>query len=216
MPLTLRPYKPPSTSWAFLSIVVPIMTIVFLFDQVTKYWAESTLCPFNSFPAQGSFKFVCTYNTGSAFGMFQDQTIPLIFASFAGIGLLLWIYKTHLIQGPWLHLSMGLQLGGAIGNLTDRLRFGHVTDFIQLAFWPVFNLADASIVVGVILLVAVFLLPSRFGVTDRSAIQSDGMLNDSISTEENTKTTTEPISAVTIEVPTSDDRESKHSDPNGN
>lgn len=216
MPLTLRPYKPPSTSWAFLSIVVPIMTIVFLFDQVTKYWAESTLCPFNSFPAQGSFKFVCTYNTGSAFGMFQDQTIPLIFASFAGIGLLLWIYKTHLIRGPWLHLSMGLQLGGAVGNLTDRLRFGQVTDFIQLAFWPVFNLADASIVVGVILLVAVFLLPSRFGVTDRSAIRSDGMLNDSISTEENTKTTTEPISAVTIEAPTSDDRESKHSDPNGN
>ena len=216
MPLTLRPYKPPSTSWAFLSIVVPIMTIVFLFDQVTKYWAESTLCPFNSFPAQGSFKFVCTYNTGSAFGMFQDQTIPLIFASFAGIGLLLWIYKTHLIRGPWLHLSMGLQLGGAVGNLTDRLRFGQVTDFIQLAFWPVFNLADASIVVGVILLVAVFLLPSTFGVTDRRTIRSDGMLNDEISTGENTKTTTEPISAVTIEVPTSDDRESKHSDPNGN
>ena len=216
MPLTLGPYKPPSTNWAFLSIVVPIMTIVFLFDQVTKYWAESTLCPFNSFPAQGSFKFVCTYNTGSAFGMFQDQTIPLIFASFAGIGLLLWIYKTHLIRGPWLHLSMGLQLGGAVGNLTDRLRFGQVTDFIQLAFWPVFNLADASIVVGVILLVAVFLLPSTFGVTDRRTIRSDGMLNDEISTGENTKTTTEPISAVTIEVPSSDDRESKHSDPNGN
>jgi len=216
MPFTFRPFNPPSTNWAFLTIVVPIMAIVFLLDQATKYWAESTLCPFDSFPAQGSFKFVCTYNTGSAFGMFQDQTIPLIFASFAGIGLLLWIYKTHLIQGPWLHLSMGLQLGGAIGNLTDRLRFGQVTDFIQLAFWPVFNLADASIVVGVILLVAVFLLPNKFGITNRRTVHSDAVLNDEISTGENTNPTTETLSAVTIEPPTSDDRELKQGDPNEN
>ena len=216
MRLTPKSYSTGSLSRIFDWMVVPIMAIVFLLDQATKYWVESTLCPFQSFPAQGSFKFVCTYNTGSAFGMFQDQTIPLIFASFAGIGLLLWLYKTHLVRGPWIHISMGLQLGGAIGNLTDRLRFGQVTDFIQLAFWPVFNLADASIVVGVILLIAVFVLPNKFGVMHRETRSPDKSSNSSVTNEADGPNAAKVLPIATITSSTLNNDQPEPGGHNGN
>ncbi|MBM3925173.1 MAG: signal peptidase II [SAR202 cluster bacterium] len=139
-------------------LLLPVIGIIYLLDQVTKYWAEENLCPSRSIPEEGSFRLTCTYNTGTAFGLFPDQTILLIIASFIGMGVLLLVYRHQPFPSPWLRLSLGMQLGGAIGNLTDRLRFGQVTDFVQLAWWPVFNLADASIVIGIIILIAVFIL----------------------------------------------------------
>ena len=139
---TLRPwYK----DW----LLVPIVIVVYLFDQITKFWVEQQLCPFGAIPSQGPFRITCTYNSGSAFGLFPDQTMLLIFSSFVAIGVMLWIYHNYPIHGHLLRLSLGLQLGGATGNLTDRILFGQVTDFIQIGFWPVFNIADSSIVVGV-------------------------------------------------------------------
>ena len=140
-------------------LLIPLVGIVYVLDQITKYLVESTLCEGNrSIPEVGQFRLTCSYNSGSAFGLFPDQTVLLILASFVGIGVLIFIYRHYPFPGRMLRVSLGLQLGGAIGNLTDRLRFGEVTDFVQLGFWPVFNLADASIVIGVTMLVALFLV----------------------------------------------------------
>jgi signal peptidase II len=79
------------------------------------------------------------------------------------VGVLLYIYHTHPGPGRLVRLSLALLLGGAVGNLVDRLRLGHVVDFIDVGPWPVFNLADSSIVVGIILLAALFLLEERPG-----------------------------------------------------
>ncbi|MEE9262654.1 MAG: signal peptidase II, partial [Dehalococcoidia bacterium] len=137
-------------------LLIPIVGIVYALDQLTKLWVESNLCHARSIPAEGPFQLTCSFNTGSAFGLFPDQTILLILASFVGVGVLLFVYRHHPVPGPLVGISLGLQLGGAVGNLTDRLRFGQVTDFVKLGPWPVFNLADASIVVGVIMLVWLF------------------------------------------------------------
>ena len=142
-------------------LLIPLVGIVYVLDQTTKYLVESNLGEGNrSIPEVGQFRLTCSYNSGSAFGLFPDQTVLLILASFVGIGVLIFIYRHHPFPGRMLRVSLGLQLGGAIGNLTDRLRFGEVTDFVQLGFWPVFNLADASIVIGVTMLVALFLVSS--------------------------------------------------------
>lgn len=143
-------------------LLIPLVGMVYVLDQLTKHWAETTLCPYGSIPEDGTFRLTCSYNTGTAFGLFPNQTMFLILASFVGVGVLLFVYRHHPFPGLLLRISLGLQLGGAVGNLTDRLRFGQVTDFVQLGFWPVFNLADASIVVGVIILVWLFVWPGDY------------------------------------------------------
>lgn len=141
--------------------VLQLGALVFLLDQFTKYLVIQLLPFRSSFPAEGFFRFTHTHNTGSAFGIFQGQNTPLIFISFVGIIILVLIYRSQPRPSNWLRLSLGLQLGGAFGNLVDRLRLGHVTDFIDIGLWPVFNLADASIVTGLVLLAWVFLWPAR-------------------------------------------------------
>jgi signal peptidase II len=142
-------------------LLLPLIGIVFGVDQLTKYLVRAHLQMGESFPGEGIFRITLTFNTGSAFGLFPNQTLFLIVASFIAIVILLILYRNHPFPGPLLRLSLGLQLGGALGNLVDRLRLGYVTDFIGLGFWPVFNLADASIVVGIVILVWLFLFPRR-------------------------------------------------------
>ncbi|HMX18307.1 MAG TPA: signal peptidase II [Anaerolineales bacterium] len=98
------------------------------------------------------------YNKGAAFGMFQNGNIVFTILAFIVIGAIIYYYP-RVEEGDWtLRLAMGLQLGGAAGNLIDRLRVGQVTDFISVGTFPVFNIADASISVGVaVLLLGVWL-----------------------------------------------------------
>ncbi|MHC1785353.1 MAG: signal peptidase II [Anaerolineaceae bacterium] len=92
------------------------------------------------------------YNTGVAFGLFQDQgLIFTVLALFVVAAILYYFPRVDRKDWP-LRLAMVLQLGGAVGNLIDRLTIGHVTDFISLGNFPVFNIADASISVGVAVL----------------------------------------------------------------
>jgi signal peptidase II len=91
-------------------------------------------------------------NTGVSFGMAQGRSEVLSLLSVAIIVALLW-YRRQVPPGArWLNVALGLLVGGALGNLLDRLRIGHVTDFLDFQFWPVFNVADSSIFVGVCLL----------------------------------------------------------------
>ena len=97
-------------------------------------------------------------NSGAAFGLFQNGNMILIALAFIVIGVIIYYYPRVSPEDWWLKLALGLQLGGALGNLTDRLRFGHVTDFISVFSFPVFNVADSAITIGTcILLLGVYL-----------------------------------------------------------
>ncbi len=139
--------------------LLQMAAIIFLVDQFTKFLVREFL-PFGySYPFDGSFRITHTHNTGSAFGILQGQNTPLIFVSFIGIFVLVMIYRSQPRATNLLRTSLALQIGGAFGNLLDRLRLGSVTDFIDVGAWPVFNLADASIVTGLILLGWLLLRP---------------------------------------------------------
>jgi len=92
------------------------------------------------------------YNSGAAFGMFQDGNLIFTTLAFLVIGAILYYYPRVETQDWTLKAAMGLQLAGASGNLIDRLMRGKVTDFISIGAFPVFNIADASISVGVAIL----------------------------------------------------------------
>ena len=130
------------------ALVVLIVTL--MADQATKGLVTRTMSPGQSIPDDGILRMTYVVNSGSAFGFFPDQTLMLTLASVVGIGVLLVFYRTHPVDSRMLRFSLGLQLGGAMGNLIDRVRLGHVVDFIDVGAWPVFNLADSAIVVGLI------------------------------------------------------------------
>lgn len=98
-------------------------------------------------------RFVHWYNTGAAFGMFQGFGWIFTILAFIVAGLIIYYYPQVHEEDWWLKLAMGLQMGGALGNVIDRLMFeGRVTDFISVGIFPVFNVADSSITIGVIVL----------------------------------------------------------------
>ena len=131
---------------------------VFAADQLTKYLVRQNLELHESWPEEGLIRLTHGTNTGSAFGLFPNQTFLLIVASVVAIGFLVYFYRTHAMPRRLLRFAIGLQLGGAFGNLIDRLRAGEVVDFIDVGWWPIFNVADSSIVVGMALLVGVLVL----------------------------------------------------------
>ena len=139
------------------SLVFTLILVVFGLDQITKFLVQRFLELGESWPSEGIFRLTSSFNTGSAFGLFTGQNTPLILVSFLGIGFLAWIYSTQKHPRRLLTGSLALQLGGALGNLCDRLRIGYVVDFIDVGPWPIFNVADSAIVVGVITLGWLFL-----------------------------------------------------------
>ena len=92
------------------------------------------------------------YNSGAAFGMFQNGNLVFTILAFIVIGAIIYYYPQVEAEDWTLKLAMGLQLAGAAGNLIDRLLVGRVTDFISIGVFPVFNVADSSITIGVIVL----------------------------------------------------------------
>ena len=135
-------------------ILFGVALLVLTLDQLTKWWVVASL-PEGGWwsPVPGLwriFRIVHTTNSGAAFGIFPQQGSFFILIAVIVV-LAIVFYQQRLPVNGWLiRLTLGLQLGGATGNLVDRLRYdGSVIDFIDLGFWPIFNLADLSIVVGV-------------------------------------------------------------------
>ena len=149
--------------------------IVFLLDQLTKFLVRAYLPFGHSYPASGFFRFTHAENTGSAFGILQGHNTPLIVVSFVGIFVLAMIYQSQPRATNLLRLSLALQIGGAVGNLLDRFRLGAVTDFIDVGPWPIFNLADSSIICGLVLLGWILLRP---GSRETTLSQSETVARD--------------------------------------
>ena len=135
-----------------------IALLIVALDQWTKWLVRSNI------PAGQSWlpdslqwlspyaRIVHWYNTGAAFGIFKEGGMVFTVLAFIVIGAILYYYP-QVERSDWsLRLAMSMQLGGAIGNLIDRLRIGYVTDFISVGTFPVFNIADASISLGCVVL----------------------------------------------------------------
>ena len=134
---------------------------VFAADQLTKFIIKSNMRIGESWPSEGLVRITHGTNTGTAFGLLPNQTLFLIFASLIAIGFLVYFYRAYALPKPILRFAIGLQLGGAFGNLFDRIAFGAVTDFIHVGWWPIFNIADSSICVGMATLAIVVILFDR-------------------------------------------------------
>lgn len=143
-----------------------IAIAVAVLDQFTKALIESNLAIGESILDIGFFRFTRIYNTGASFGIFQGHNVLFAVINFIGLAVILSLVFFNRRRFPLLDLklviiSLGLIAGGIIGNLTDRLTSGQVTDFIDFSFWPAFNLADSAIVIGAIILCFAIILQSR-------------------------------------------------------
>jgi len=136
-----------------------IAGLVVALDQVTKHLVRANLALGESVPEEGPLRITYVTNTGAVFGILQGQTLFLLITTFFGLAAILLYYLYPPMEHGILRVALGLQLGGAVGNLTDRVRLGgKVTDFIDVGPWPNFNVADSSIVVGVAIIVGFFIL----------------------------------------------------------
>jgi signal peptidase II len=144
---------------AKLRLFLSVVALVVVLDQLSKLWIRANSPRIELLP--GFLDLIYVENYGSAFGLFANQTFLIIAISLVSL-LIILLFLRHLSPATILSMvSIALILGGAIGNLIDRLRFGYVTDFIDihlqnLFHWPAFNIADAAITVGILTLLFSF------------------------------------------------------------
>lgn len=133
-----------------------VAVLVLVLDQLTKALALRYLPfqqPWNPIPfLRPIVTLTRVHNTGAAFGLFPDGGLFFALIAVLVIIVILVFYRRFPAHRSLVRLSLGLQLGGAAGNLLDRIQHGHVIDFIDFHFWPVFNVADSCIFIGVIIL----------------------------------------------------------------
>jgi signal peptidase II len=138
-----------------------IAAAVVALDQTTKAVVRATVEPgtLNAWPDKDwLLNIVNVSNSGAAFGILQGQTTFLVATSLIGVAAIVLYYLFPPLEHGLLRVALSLQLGGAAGNLIDRVRSGEVTDFINFEFWPAFNVADASISIGVVTILWFFLM----------------------------------------------------------
>jgi signal peptidase II len=140
--------------WSIFTIAALIVAL----DQWTKWLVRTNIPAGQSWLPESLqwlspyARIVHWYNRGAAFGMFQEGGMVFTVLAFIVIGAIIYYYP-QVSRADWpLRLAMSMQLGGAMGNLIDRLTIGHVTDFVSVGTFPVFNVADASISVGCVVL----------------------------------------------------------------
>jgi signal peptidase II len=174
----------PSSVWA---VPLGLATTILITDQLTKLWVVNMLGPeprTRELMLLGdwlSLRYI--RNTGVAFGLFQEFpqlfTVTSILITLAAI----YAYRYHLpYQRPWIQFSMGLIIGGALGNIVDRLRLGYVIDFVRVGWWPIFNVADSGVTVGVTMLALHLLIFGEEPAT-RPIPRDDNLLDELLSRE---------------------------------
>ena len=135
--------------------------VVLVLDQLTKFWIVDRL-PLDSYgPGRwipvidGFFNLVHVGNTGAAWSLFTGRSTMLALLALITLGAIYYWRRSLNLRERWMQLSFGLLCGGIVGNLIDRLAYGHVVDFLDFHFgsyiYPTFNIADSGIVVGVVI-----------------------------------------------------------------
>jgi len=153
------------TWWNGLVFLLIASAIVAL-DQLSKQWINATITPGGSLPEMGQLTIVNIQNTGSAFGLFPNQAFLLSVVAIAGLLVVLMFFRYFSELGFLGGIALSMIFAGALGNLIDRLRVGHITDFIYVRlwgnfYWPAFNVADSAITVGAIALAVIALATMR-------------------------------------------------------
>jgi signal peptidase II len=138
-------------AWARAGLV---LLAVLAADQIVKALVTSALARGEERDLVAGIKLVNTRNSGVAFGQLQDGGAIVAVVIAVAIGALLVYFARH-AQQPLVWLPTGMLLGGALGNIVDRIREGAVVDFLKLPHWPAFNVADAAITIGVVILLVV-------------------------------------------------------------
>jgi signal peptidase II len=141
--------------------LVAIACAAVLADQLTKQLVIDTLALGEEVGVVGPFSIHRVQNSGIAFGFFASATSVVIVLTAVAVAWMLVYFARSGSRHPVLPAALGLLIGGSISNLLDRVRLGHVTDFLDLRFWPAFNLADTFIVVGVALLMVALAAADR-------------------------------------------------------
>lgn len=150
-----------------LRLGLALAALVVAADQATKWWVRASLAAESDWiEVAGFFNLVTVWNRGVSFGMLGGGALPswllALFAGVIAVGLAVWLAR---VDTPWLGAAIGLIIGGAVGNVIDRLAWGAVFDFLDFHIggyhWPAFNLADAAITIGVAVLLIDSLLNRR-------------------------------------------------------
>lgn len=125
--------------------------IVFVLDQFTKISVMRSMTLNQDISVIGTFfQISYTTNTGAAFGILQNQSIALAWFALIIVGFVLYNYDKINKKND---VSAGLILGGVMGNLIDRISYGHIVDFLNFSFWPSFNIADSALTIGIVWLI---------------------------------------------------------------
>jgi signal peptidase II len=148
---------PGRAAWAR---VVATLGVVVALDQLTKALVRSGVTPGDENSVLPGVQIVRVRNTGVAFGAFSGAGAIVLVLTVAALVLLVAYFARHPTR-PLLWLPTGLLLGGAAGNIVDRVRLGAVTDFVKVPLWPAFNVADMAITLGVLALLYVLEGPRR-------------------------------------------------------
>lgn len=140
--------------WSLLAIIAGVVVV----DQGSKALVREQMAVFESTPVvDGILWLTHIENTGAAFGMFRGQQWLLIATAVVMLAVIAYIIACVRPADPWVRVSLALVSGGAIGNLIDRAVSGAVTDFFDLGWFPVFNVADIALDIGVAILVVLLL-----------------------------------------------------------
>jgi signal peptidase II len=145
-------------------IFLGLAAAVVVADQLTKAWIASTLAPGASMAVvDDTLRLVHGQNNGALFGLFRDNAVLFGIISVAVVGLIV-AYHGRAGRSPYLSVALGLLLGGALGNMTDRLRLGYVIDFVDAGIgslrWYTFNVADTAISAAILMLIVLAIRPS--------------------------------------------------------
>lgn len=130
--------------------ILLVVVIVMFFDQLSKFYIQTHMVPGMSIPVvKDVFHITYVLNPGAAFGLFEHQTLFFLIVAVGLVAGAIYFYPRIPQQYQLLRFGIGLMVGGAIGNVIDRIKTGYVVDFFDFRIWPVFNIADAAIVCGV-------------------------------------------------------------------
>jgi signal peptidase II len=144
-----------STTWAETGLLLATAAVTYLFDRVTKAWIVANVEVGEQIPVIGDLVQIWhTENEGAAFGLLQGGGLLFLVVGIVTLVVISWVRLTGRLRGAPAAVLLGLVLGGTLGNLTDRLVDGSVTDWVSVGIgslrWPTWNVADAAVVCGIL------------------------------------------------------------------